>query len=128
MSTDHAELTHALAFLYIAAGQATDGTLTADEMRTLAAKLQRRAPELSLEQLGTVLRDTVASYKAIASLDEKLDRASACAEQLRDACDGAMRQAIVDDLRAIAEADGSVSDDEIAFIDTIAATLGLESP
>lgn len=128
MSTDHAELTHALAFLYIAAGQATDGTLTADEMRTLAAKLQRRAPELSLEQLGTVLRDTVASYKAIASLDEKLDRANACAEQLRDACDGAMRRAIVDDLRAIAEADGSVSDDEVAFIDTIAATLGLESP
>ena len=49
-------LVDALAFLYLTFGQATDGTLTADEMRTLAGRLQKRAPALSLEDLGQVLR------------------------------------------------------------------------
>jgi uncharacterized tellurite resistance protein B-like protein len=125
MSTQ-AELTHALAFLYIAAGQATDGTLTPEEMRTLAGKLQQRAPDLSLDELGTVLRQTVGAYKTIGSVDEKLDRAHAHAEMLRDAVDEKMRRAIVGDLQAIAEADGDVSEEELAFIATIAGTLGVE--
>jgi uncharacterized tellurite resistance protein B-like protein len=125
MSTQ-AELTHALAFLYIAAGQATDGTLTSDEMRTLAGKLQQRAPELSLDELGTVLRQTVADYKSIGSVDQKLDRAHVYAQTLRDSVDEPMREAIISDLQAIAEADGDVSDEEVAFIDTMAATLGVD--
>lgn len=124
MSTDPAELTQALAFLYIAAAQATDGTLTPVEMRTLAAKLQARAPALSLEELGTVLRQTVADYKSIGSVDEKLERAQAYARALRDTGDEALRRAIVDDLLAIAQADGSVSDQEVSFMGAIAATLG----
>ncbi len=125
MSTDQAELTHALAFLYLAAAQATDGTLTPEEMRTLAAKLQKRAPELSLDELGTVLRETVGAYKAIGSVEEKLERAHAHAETLRDAIDETMRQAIVDDLLAIARADGTVLDEEVAFIGAIAMKMGL---
>lgn len=123
MSTQ-AELTHALAFLYIAAGQATDGTLSPEEMRTLAGKLQQRAPELTLDELGTVLRQTVADYKAIGSRESKLERAQSHARALRDTADETLRRAIVDDLLAIAEADGSVSDEEVAFMGAIAATLG----
>jgi tellurite resistance protein len=125
MSTDQAELTHALAFLYLAAAQATDGTLTPDEMRTLAEKLGTRAPDLSLEDLGSLLRQTVDAYKAIGSVEEKLERAHAHAETLRDAIDEKMRQAIVDDLLAIARADGNVSDEEVAFIGAIAIKMGL---
>jgi uncharacterized tellurite resistance protein B-like protein len=125
MSTQ-AELTHALAFLYIAAGQATDGTLTADEMRTLAGKLQQRAPELSLDELGTVLRQTVDAYKAIGSLEVKLDRAHAHAQTLRDAVDEKLRRAIVTDLEAIARADGTVAEEEVAFIRAIAGVLGVD--
>jgi uncharacterized membrane protein YebE (DUF533 family) len=124
MSTDQAELTHALAFLYIAAAQATDGTLTAVEMRTLAAKLQARAPALSLDELGAVLRQTVADYKSIGPVDERLARAQAHARALRDTGDEALRRVIVDDLLAIAQADGSVSDEEVSFMGAIAATLG----
>lgn len=123
MSTDQAELPHALAFLYLASAQATDGTLTPDEMRTLAGKLQKRAPALTLDDLGAVLRQTVDAYKAIGSRDEKLHRARSYAALLRDAVDEPMRRAIVEDLRAIAEADGSVSADETAFIDVIADVL-----
>jgi uncharacterized tellurite resistance protein B-like protein len=127
MSTDPAELPHALAFLYLAAGQATDGTLTAEEMRTLASKLQKRAPGLSLDELGALLRRTVDAYKALGSTEDKLDRAVAHAETLRDAVDEAMRRAIIDDLRAIAEADGHVSDDELGFIDVIADRLDVDA-
>jgi uncharacterized tellurite resistance protein B-like protein len=125
MSTQ-AELTHALAFLYIAAGQATDGTLTPDEMRTLAGKLQQRAPALSLDDLGTVLRETVDAYKAIVTIEEKLDRAHASARMLRDAVDEKMRRAIVTDLQAIAKADGRVSEEEVAFMDAIADVLDID--
>lgn len=124
MSTDQAELPHALAFLYIAAAQATDGTLTPEEMRTLAAKLQERAPALSLDELGAVLRQTVADYKSIGSVEEKLERAQGHARALRDTADETLRRAIVDDLLAIAQADGSVSDEEVSFMGAIAATLG----
>lgn len=121
-----AELAHALAFLYLAFGQATDGTLTPEEMRTLAAKLGTRAPELSLEDLGQVLRGAVDAYKAIGSREDKIAAAQGRAAMLRDAVDDAMRRAILGDLVEIAKADGDVSDEELAFIDQTAATLGVQ--
>jgi uncharacterized tellurite resistance protein B-like protein len=127
MSTAQAELTQALAFLYLTVGQATDGTLTADEMRTLGDKLKKRAPELSLEDLGQVLRQTVVAYKNIDTREEKLERAQGYAESLCGVVDEKMRRAIVDDLHAIAKADGHVSDEELAFIDRTARTLGVDA-
>lgn len=114
-----------LAFLYLTFGQATDGTLAASEMRTLAAKLQQRAPDLSLEDLGNVLRATVSTYTTIGSRKEKVERAQAHAAKLRDLVDDKMRQAIVNDLVAIAGADGDVSAEELDFIDQTATTLGV---
>lgn len=125
MSNDNA-LVEALAFLYITFGQATDDQLTAEEMRTLADKLRKRAPDLSLEDLGQVLRATVDAYKGIGSRDEKIERARQYAEVLRDAVDDTMRQAVVNDLNEIAAADGSVSEQEQAFITQMAQTLGVE--
>lgn len=122
--TAHA-LVEALAFLYLTFGQATDGTLTSEEMRTLAGKLQKRAPDLSLEDLGQVLRRTVDVYKTLGSREEKIDRAQAHAAVLRDTCDETMRQTIVADLVDIAGADGEVSEEELSFIDRTAQTLGV---
>ncbi|MCA9654168.1 MAG: TerB family tellurite resistance protein [Myxococcales bacterium] len=127
MSNDNS-LVDALAFLYVTFGQATDGTLTADEMRTLAEKLGKRAPELSLEQLGQVLRSTVTAYKGVGSREEKIERAQQHAAVLRDSVDEGMRQAIINDLSAIAAADGEVSDQEQAFIARTAQTLGVALP
>jgi uncharacterized tellurite resistance protein B-like protein len=121
-------LVDALAFLYIAFAQATDGILTAEEMRTLASKLHKRAPELPLDELGQVLRRTVDLYKTIDSRQEKIERAQEHAAVLRDAVDEAMRQAIVGDLGDIAGADGEVSAEEQEFIDRTAQTLGVASP
>ncbi|MCX4243564.1 TerB family tellurite resistance protein [Paraliomyxa miuraensis] len=121
-----AELAQALAFLYVTFGHATDGTLTQEEMRTLAAKLGTRAPELTLEDLGQVLRSAVSAFMAVPTREARISTAQTHATILRDACDDAMRRAILSDLVEIAKADGQVSDEELAFIDQTAATLGVQ--
>ena len=45
----------ALCFLYLTFSHATDGELTADEMRTVANKIREWAPNASLEQIGAIL-------------------------------------------------------------------------
>ncbi len=128
MSATNPQLIDALAFLYLAFGQVTDGELTQDEMRTLADKLQKRSPGIELSELGQLLRRTVDSYKAIEDREQKVQRAQQCAALLRDAVDDAMRQAILGDLVAIAYADGEVSQDEKTFIGQTAQTLGVPMP
>jgi tellurite resistance protein len=119
------ESLHALAFLYLTFGHATDGSLTGDEMRALAKKLQAWNPDATFEELGEVLKATVAEYKATPSRQEKYARAGAFAEALVDHADA---QTIVDDLAALAAVDGDVSDGEKSFIAEIAGKLGVASP
>jgi uncharacterized tellurite resistance protein B-like protein len=124
----HTESLHALAFLYLTFGHATDGSLTGDEMRALAKKLQAWHPDATFEELGEVLKATVAEYKATPSRQEKYARAGAFAEALVDHADAQGRKTIVDDLAALAAVDGDVSDGEKSFIAEIAAKLGVASP
>ncbi len=118
----------ALAFLYLTFGHATDGELTKDEMRSLGQRLQARAPEVSLEDLGQVLRRVVDGYKAQGSRAEKIERAQQHAATLRDHIDQQTREAIIIDLHNIAKADGEVSEQEKQFIIRTAQTLGVELP
>jgi uncharacterized tellurite resistance protein B-like protein len=127
MANDNDTL-HALAFLYLTFGHAADGSLTGDEMRALAKKLQAWNPDASFEQLGDVLKATVAEYKENPSRQEKYARAEAYAESLANHASAAGRQTIIDDLAALAAVDGDVSEGEKRFIATIAAKLGVNSP
>jgi serine/threonine protein kinase len=119
-------LVHALAFLYLTMGEATDDNLTPDEMRTLADRLHRRAPDLSLEHLGQVLRQTVQAYKEASTREERLRRALQYASSLRTTLDVAARRAILDDLRAVAEADRVVLSEELGFFSAVTRMLGLD--
>ena len=74
MSAD-TQVLESLAFLYLTFGHSTDGQLSADEMRTLAAKLREWAPDTELGDIGNILRSTVDAYK---QADDKLTRASEC--------------------------------------------------
>ncbi|MEM7160302.1 MAG: TerB family tellurite resistance protein [Myxococcota bacterium] len=122
------QLIDALAFLYLAFGQVTDGALTTDEMRTLASKLEKRMPGIELAELGQLLRRTVDAYKGYASREEKVAQAQLCAGYLRGSVDDNMRAAILEDLVAIAYADGEVSPDEKEFLARTADTLGVPAP
>ena len=122
--SDHVQLAQTLAFLYLTFGHVTDGVLTPEEMRTLAAKVREQVPALSQAEVAQVLRQIVDLYKTMGSDEEKLDAARNQALQLRHHVDAATRRAIMGDLVAIAKADGYVSDEELALIDELSTTLG----
>ena len=119
------ETLSALAFLYLTFGQTTDGKLTGDEMRELAKKLQDWAPEATLETIGEVLKSTVGEFKTLTTKADRLKRAGEYSTQLKGVLAADQAQRIIDDLRAIANADGMISPDELEFISQTARSLGV---
>ncbi|MCR9163366.1 MAG: TerB family tellurite resistance protein [Nannocystaceae bacterium] len=112
-----------LAFLYLTFSHATDGALTMEEMRTLADKVKRWAPEADLKEIGSVIQGAVAEYKQVPA-GQHLDAARQKAAALASIGDAAVRARIIADLESIASADGSVSEGERAFIDELGAQFG----
>lgn len=127
MSTSDQQSLQALAFLYLTFGHATDGTMTGDEMRALAKRLQPWAPQAGLDDLGEVLKQTVAEYKSHEDMDAKLAKARELTATLGKNASADELQRILDDLREIASADGTISEEEKAFIADTAKTFGLPS-
>ncbi|MCA9696504.1 MAG: TerB family tellurite resistance protein [Myxococcales bacterium] len=122
MSAD-TQVLESLAFLYLTFGHSTDGQLSADEMRTLAAKLREWAPDTELGDIGNILRSTVDAYK---QADDKLTRASEITAQLKGTLDDDQLRQILSDLESLAMADGKFLDEEQAFIEDTRKALGLE--
>jgi uncharacterized tellurite resistance protein B-like protein len=121
MSAD-TQVLESLAFLYLTFGHSTDGQLSADEMRSLAAKLREWAPESELGDIGELLRRAVGSYKAA---KDKLGEAREITASLKGTLDDDQLRRVLSDLEGIAEADGQVIDEEKAFIEETRAALGL---
>lgn len=124
MSISDRESLKSLAFLYLTFGHSTDGVLSMDEMRALAARLQHRVPDADLDQVAEVIKSAVNEYKKLPSMQAKLARAAERTEALRHAATAQEVQAVLDDLREIAGADGHISPEEEAFIVQVAAALG----
>lgn len=112
-----------LAFLYLTFSHATDGTLTMEEMRTLADRVKNWAPEADLQEVGAVIQGAVAEYKQV-PVGQHLDAARQKAAALASIGDAAALGRIIADLETIANADGSVSDGERKFIDALKAQFG----
>lgn len=121
MSAD-TQVLESLAFLYLTFGHSTDGQLTADEMRLLAAKLREWAPGTELGDIGEILRSAVVDYKAAA---DKLGEAREITAALKGTLDDDQLRRVLSDLEGIAEADGQVIDEEKAFIEQTRQALGL---
>jgi len=109
-----------LAFLYLTFSHATDGSLSMEEMRTLADKVKGWAPDADLAEIGQVIQGAVASYKQVPAA-ERLASARQHAASLASFADAGARARIVSDLEAIAGADGEVSEGERVFIDELRA-------
>jgi len=115
----------ALCFLYLTFSHATDGELTAEEMRAVAGKIREWAPQAPLADIGAILKHSVASYKALPNRQARCEQASACAITLRDNVSFDSLYTVLRDLQAIAEADGNVSEEEKNFIADIADKFGV---
>jgi uncharacterized tellurite resistance protein B-like protein/tRNA A-37 threonylcarbamoyl transferase component Bud32 len=111
-----------IAYLFVAFAHGTDGVLTTEEMRTLADRLRRWAPQIGLDGIGYVLRDAVTHYRNTAAQPAVL-------AQVRSTLTGtlapAQRMQVVNDLREIASADGRISEAEQRFVSETARAFGL---
>jgi uncharacterized tellurite resistance protein B-like protein/tRNA A-37 threonylcarbamoyl transferase component Bud32 len=105
-----------LAFMYLALGSATQGTVAATEMKVLGEQLRQWAPGASISETAAVLREAVAEYKTLPSFEARLDRAREAAETLRRTTDAETLRYVLSDLWRIAGADGHISPEEQRFI------------
>jgi len=108
------QVLESLAFLYLTFGHSTDGTLTPEEMRSLAGKLREWAPNAELAEIGVLLKDAVATYRAS---DNKFGQARELTTGLRTKLDASQLSKVLADLESIAAADGNISPEEQSFID-----------
>jgi uncharacterized tellurite resistance protein B-like protein len=122
MSTTDPEALKSLAFLYLTFSHATDGSLSMDEMRAVASRLQTWAPDASLQDLGDIIKAAVGEYRAEA---DKLTRARTLCQTLPSSATPEELRRILDDLAEIAGSDGTISDEERAFIAETAASFGV---
>jgi serine/threonine protein kinase/uncharacterized tellurite resistance protein B-like protein len=106
----------ALAFMYLALGSATTGTVAAIEMKVLGEQLRQWTPGASISDTATALRGAVDEYKRLPSIEARLDRARAAAETLRRSTDAETLRRVLADLWRIAGADGHISPQEQRFI------------
>lgn len=113
-----------IALLYLAFAHATDGSLVGEEMRTVAQRLREWAPDASLDEIGNVIKTTVERYKAMGETNARLGEARRCLASLATSLSSEERRRVLDDLRALADADGAVHDAERDFLDEAARTLG----
>jgi uncharacterized tellurite resistance protein B-like protein/tRNA A-37 threonylcarbamoyl transferase component Bud32 len=111
-----------LAYLFVAFAHGTDGVLTNTEMRSLAERLRAWVPQLGLEQIGAVLREAVGSYGRTPNKPAALRD---CRSALASSLGPAHHAHVIEDLRAIALADGRFDAAEQQFIDETAQAFGL---
>jgi hypothetical protein len=119
-----ADTLQGLAYLYIAFGHATDEELSAQEMRTLAGRLQAWVPDQSLQTVGDALKGAMATYRGKGSRRDKIAGALEIAKLLASGLPAEQLPKIHEDLGSIAEADGTVSDEETKMMDAIAKVMG----
>jgi tRNA A-37 threonylcarbamoyl transferase component Bud32/uncharacterized tellurite resistance protein B-like protein len=106
----------ALAFMYLALGSSTTGTIAATEMKVLGEQLRQWAPGASINDTAAALRGAVDEYKRLPSVEARLDRARAAADNLRRSTDAETLRRVLADLWRIAGADGHISPQEQRFI------------
>jgi uncharacterized tellurite resistance protein B-like protein len=114
LSGDHR--LEALAFMYLALGSATTGSVAAIEMKVLGEQLRQWTPGASINETATVLRGAVDEYKRLPTNEARLDRARAAGDTLRRSTDAETLRRVLADLWRIAGADGHISPQEQRFI------------
>ncbi len=123
MSTIPLGQLHDLALLYLGLAHGTDAHLDHAEEQTIVARLYRWQPNRDPALLTHVLRDAMLTYFDDPS-PARIDRAVA---SLGKTLSQSVRRSIVEDLQAIARADGRVVTAEATFISRLRQTWGFDA-
>ena len=114
-----------LAWLFVGMVESADGHLTNDDLHKIAKRLNRWATHLPIEQVSTLIRHTIADYRA---LPDVATRGARTREHNRELTELLPRQRLAEVLGAlyeIASDDGHVRDQELRFIVNATMQLGL---
>lgn len=115
----------AVVLLYIASSKLPDGDLADKEAKRVVTLTARHAAELAPGYAEQVVHDVAAGLAASTDIDQRLAKVVKAAEHLATALDDDAKRTLVDELKSIARADGVVTDNESAFVDAAAKTLGV---
>jgi serine/threonine protein kinase/uncharacterized tellurite resistance protein B-like protein len=114
-----------IAWLFVGLVESAEGHLTNDDLLAVARRLNRWAPELALEQVATLVRHTLADWRA---LPDVATRGARTRELNRELAELLPRMRLAEVLAAmyeIASDDGNIRDQELRFIVNTTAQLGL---
>jgi len=106
-----------LAFLYLAMGHGTDNYLSGAELDAITDRLHARYPGHDRAEVQDVVGEAMAVYM---EADDVVDTATKLIISLRDDLSTKQRQAVLDDVLAVAEADGVVLQNERTLLTSLA--------
>jgi uncharacterized tellurite resistance protein B-like protein len=110
---------HHLGYLYAAVASSGDCSVGQAEMDVMSARLQEWNTDMNVADLVEIVVEATRAFAEDARLRGWPETVAASAEILRAELDEEDRAAAIDDLLAIAEADGSVLPDEEQMLDVI---------
>ncbi|MCA9688737.1 MAG: TerB family tellurite resistance protein [Myxococcales bacterium] len=116
----------AIAFLYIACSELTDDDLSSEEMGVITGRVYGWLPVGDEATIAAAVREAAAEYARLGDVDARLARLDTLAHRLRARLSGEQIDQIINDLIAVARADGRVIDAEVDFIEAAARTLGVK--
>jgi hypothetical protein len=119
---------YALALLYLACSQATDGDLGQAEVDAAGDRIRAWRPDVSAPVIGSILAKALEVYRSTLGNADRTGRIAACAAVVRRDVGADRLPRVMADLRAIVEADGLVSEGEDEFLAVVERAFGLVEP
>jgi len=116
---------YALALLYLACSQSTDGELAQTEVDAVTERIQGWSPQTAPAAVGKILAKALEVYQSTLGEAGRLQRITACAGLVRRDVGEELLPKVMADLRAIVEADGLVSEGEDEFMFAVEKAFGL---
>ncbi len=115
----------ALAWLFVGLLESAEGHLTNDDLYGAAKRLVRWAPQLPLEQVATLVRHTIADYRALPDATTRAQRTREHNVDLRTLLPRPKLAEVLTAMYEIASDDHLVRDQELRYIVTATQQLGL---
>ena len=113
---------HDIALMYIIMGHSADGELNDDEIAVMLGRLGEWEPDLSQEQLRSIVRTALQYYGQGPDTEDIQDSISA----IKEALPRSQRLIVLDDLITIARADGEVKDAEREIVESLSTAWNID--
>ncbi|GEM_PF-5383013 len=113
------------AFVILACAKATDENLGAEELELILSQLQKQTAG-DITDAQKMVADAASRYRNCPSPAQLLKEVESSAQRLAEALSETERESVITQLIILAEVDGHVDRQEVAFIHAIGETFGIE--